>query len=104
MKILAIEHELSNGTHDEFQLFSRAEALRVWELHQQGIIREMYFRADRNEAVLILECDDTESAREALETLPFVAKKLIAFDLIPLKAYPGFAGLFAPTANHKQGN
>jgi len=101
MKILAIEHELANIANDEFQQYSHAEALQVWELHQQGIIREMYFRADRNEAVLILECADPESAREALETLPFVAKKLIAFDIIPLKAYPGFARLFAQPTNHQ---
>ncbi len=97
MKILAIEHELPNIANDEFHQHARAEAWRVWELHQQGMIREMYFRADRNQAVLILECADVEAAREALETLPFVEQKLIAFDLIPLKAYPGFARLFAPT-------
>lgn len=97
MKILAIERELPNIAEAEFHIHSRAEAWQVWELHQQGLIREMYFHADRNEAVLILECADIETAREALETLPFVAKKLIVFDLIPLKAYPGFARLFAPT-------
>jgi hypothetical protein len=64
-------------------------------LHQQGIIRELYFRADRSEAVLILECDSTETTQQVLLTLPLVQKGLITFELIPLKAYPGFARLFS---------
>mgnify|MGYP001233780147 CR=1 FL=1 len=104
MKILAIEHELPNRTEADFRQYSRAEALQAWELHQQGIIRELYFRADCNQAILILECADVESAQEALATLPFVRQKLIAFELIPLKAYPGFARLFAPSADQRQGN
>jgi muconolactone delta-isomerase len=95
MKILALEHELPVATAEEFQQHSRAEALRAWELHQQGIIRELYFRADRSEAALVLECADVEAARQALATLPLVENGLITFELIPLKAYPGFARLFA---------
>ncbi len=94
MKILALEHELPGATTEEFQQQARAEAARAWELHQQGIIRELYFRADRNEAVLVLECEDVESARQMLATLPLVEHGLITFELIPLKAYPGFARLF----------
>jgi muconolactone delta-isomerase len=94
MKILALEHELPSGTTETFQQHARAEALRAWELHQQGIVRELYFRADRNEAVLVLECDDVESARKALASLPLVRHGLIEFELIPLVAYPGFARLF----------
>jgi muconolactone delta-isomerase len=94
MKILALEHELPGGTTKKFQQHARAEAFRAWELHQQGIIRELYFRADRNEAVLVLECEDVESARRILATLPLVEHGLITFELIPLKAYPGFARLF----------
>jgi hypothetical protein len=40
--------------------------------------------------VLVLECQTVEEALEALSTLPFVQKKLIMFELIPLKAYAGF--------------
>jgi hypothetical protein len=45
--------------------------------------------------VLVLECASVEEARDALDTLPLVKTGLIAFDLIPLRAYPGFARLFA---------
>ena len=96
MKILAIEHDPPDVTADQFtQPLLLAEAQRAWELYQAGLIRELYFRADRYEAVLVLECTDVDEARSILDTLPLVREKLIGFELIPLKAYPGFARLFA---------
>ena len=95
MKILAIERELPDV---DFSVITpelgRAEALQAWALYQAGVVRELYFRADKLEAVLILECASVEEAATALATLPLVQAGLIAFDLIPLKAYPGFARLF----------
>lgn len=96
MKILALEHELPGATAEDFQQQARSEAARAWELHQQGIIRELYFRADRDEAVLVLECEDVTAAQQALDSLPLVVQGLIRFELIPLAAYPGFARLFTP--------
>jgi hypothetical protein len=95
MKIIALEHELPNATAAQFQQHAKDEARRVWDLTQAGILRESYFRADRNEAVLMLECTSIEEAQKALSTLPFVQNELIAFELIPLKAYSGFERLFA---------
>ena len=95
MKILALEHDLPNATAEGFQEYAVAEARQVWALYQAGVVRESYFREDRSEAVLVLECQSLEEAWEALSTLPFVQNKLITFELIPLKAYPGFERLFA---------
>lgn len=94
MKILALEHELPSATAEGFQEHAKDEARKVWALVQAGVIRETYFRADRSEAVLMLECPSLDEAHEALSTLPFVQNKLITFELIPLKAYPGFERLF----------
>ena len=94
MKILALERELPYVTAEQFQQYAVAEASKAWDLYQAGILREMYFRADRNEAVLVLECASVTEAQETLSTLPFVQNKLITFELIPLKAYPGFERLF----------
>ena len=96
MKILAVERDVpgaEDGAYTEALL--RAEALRAWELYQEGIVREIYFRADRTEAVIMLECASVDAARAALDTLPLVQAGLVAFDFIPLKAYPGLARLFA---------
>lgn len=94
MKILALEKELPTATADGFQKYAKDEARMVWELVQAGVVREANFRLDRSEAVLVLECQTVEEAREALSTLPFVQNQLIDFELIPLKAYPGFERLF----------
>ena len=98
MKILAMERELPGATAVQFQQHSRAEAFRVWELYQSGVIREVYFRGDRSEAVLILECADVAEAESVLKTLPLAAAGLITFEMIPLAPYPGFARLFAGAA------
>jgi len=94
VKILALEHELPNANAEGFREYAKDEAQKVWELVQAGVIRETYFRADRSEAVLVLECPTVDEAREALSALPFVENQLITFELIPLKAYPGFERLF----------
>ena len=95
MKILAIERELPGTTAEHFKTLVREEAFEAWRLYQSGVIRELYFRADQNTAVLVLECDDVAEAEEVLATLPLVKAGLIAFDLWPLKPYPGFARLFS---------
>ena len=96
MKILALECDIPGITDDRFtEELLREEAACAWELHQAGVIRELYFRADRQAGVLVLECDSVDTARSALGTLPLVSAGLIGFDVIPLAAYPGFVRLFA---------
>ena len=94
MRIIALEKENSGFCAEDFRPHLKAEAARAWQLYQAGIIREMYFRADKSEAVLILECADVNEANAALATLPLVKAGLITFDIIPLRPYPGFARLF----------
>lgn len=95
MKILAVEKEIPGTEEIPFNPHLKDEARRVWELYLAGVIREIYFREDQHTAVLMLECKDAEQAGEILNTLPLVKQKLIAFDIIPLTAYPGFSRLFA---------
>jgi hypothetical protein len=94
MKILALEVETEGTKPEQFAPHLQAEARRVWDLYQCGIIREIYFRGDRSDAVLILECADRSEAQHILESLPLVQAGLIRFDIIPLVPYPGFARLF----------
>jgi hypothetical protein len=95
MKILAIEHENPGCTASDFAPLLEEEARRVWELHQAGVIRELYFRQEQNEAVLVLECASTAEAEVTLARLPLAAAGLIQFELIGLRAYPGFERLFS---------
>ncbi len=94
MMILALEQDVP-GMRDE-QLYShlKEEAARVWELYQAGVLREIYFRQDRTNAVLVMECADVQEARHVLEALPLVQAGLIDFEIIPLIPYPGFSRLF----------
>ncbi len=94
MKFLALEHETALAENADFQPYLKSEASRAWNLYQAGIIRELYFRTDRHEAVLILECTGMAEAQQALSSLPLVSAGLITFELIPLVAYSGFSRLF----------
>ncbi len=96
MKFLALEQDVPGAPAEAFAPLLKPEATRAWALYQSGLLRELYFRADRHAAVLVLECDSAEAARQALDSLPLVAAGLIAFELIPLAPYPGFARLFSP--------
>ena len=94
MKILVLEQEVPGTTPEQFAPHLKAEAARIWELYLGGRIRETYFRQDRSEAVLILECADVEEANRLLDSLPLVQAGLIHFEVISLVPYPGFERLF----------
>jgi hypothetical protein len=94
MKVLAIEHEVAGVAASDFGPHLRAGGAGL-ELQQAGIIREIYFRVDRAEAVVMLECTDGAQANEVLHSLPLVEADLITFEVIPLKPYPGLSRLVA---------
>jgi len=95
VQVLAIERAVSGVADDAFTAaVLMAEAEHLWELHLAGVVRQSFFRADRHEAVLMLEADSPEAARAVLNTLPLVSAGLIDFEVVPLRAYPGFARLF----------
>lgn len=101
MKIIAIEKEVPGKTAADFQPHLEDEARVVWGLYQQGSLREIYFRADQNSAILVLECTDVHTAEDVLSTLPLVREGLIEFEIIPLIPYPGFKRLFKTESNAK---
>jgi hypothetical protein len=103
MRILALENELPDADSKKIQPLLIPEALRVWELYQLGIIREMFFRQDRHLSVLVLECETEAEAVEWLSSLPLVKQKLIGFEVIPLVPYPGFSRLFIPVKQETAG-
>lgn len=94
MKIIAIEKEAAGSSPQKFEPFLKQEARTLWQLMQNGIVREAYFTAEDHSAVLILECTDKNAAEEYLSRLPLVKEKLICFELHTLKPYDGFAPLF----------
>ena len=95
MKILALEQQVPNVNQERMRPYLEEEALCVWDLLQQSVLREIYFRADAHQAVLILECENGDEAQLILATLPLVREGLITFEIVPLAPYPGFSRLFA---------
>lgn len=99
MKILALEKEIPNTSPEQFAPHLKAEAFYIWELYKSGQLREIYFRQDHSEAVLVLECANKETAHQILDSLPLVQLGLIEFEVIPLIPYPGFERLFGDQAH-----
>ena len=84
MKILAMEKPVSGADQSRFtEDLLRQEAAKLWQLLQSDVVREAYFRADRHEAVLILECGSPEEAYRCLAGLPLATAGLIRFEVIP---------------------
>jgi muconolactone delta-isomerase len=96
MRILALEQAAEAAEAGASEPFLREEAEQVWKLYREGTVREIYFRADRREAVLMMEARDADEAAGILSTLPLVREGLIRFDVIPLEPYSGFERLFNP--------
>jgi hypothetical protein len=94
MKVIALGHDVVAQDDPRFAELRPAEARRVWDLYQAEVLREVYFRADSANGVLIFEVPDLAAARAAVDSLPLVAAGLIDFDLVPLRPYPGYARLF----------
>jgi muconolactone delta-isomerase len=89
-----LEKELKKVRTSDFKKYANEEAKVLWKLYIEGTVREFYFRKNENLAVLILEAKSKQAAEKTLMQLPFVSRKLIEFEIIPLKSYPGFARLF----------
>ena len=63
---------------------SGSENRRVAQLHSQGLIRDLFFKANRSGPVLLLNDTTAEHARQQLATLPLVEHKLMTYDYIEL--------------------
>ena len=57
-------------------------------------MREIYFRDDRPQTVIILEAESVGEAQDILVRLPLAMAGLIEFEVIGLQPYPGYARLF----------
>jgi muconolactone delta-isomerase len=95
MKILVMMDLVPGTTPDKLVPYLKEEAARAWELHKQGIFRDMNFRTDRPGVVNIVECASVEEAKKILATLPLAKAGFMTFQIIPL-GYPSFLeNLFA---------
>ncbi len=94
MKVLAIEKDRPDASPWDFEPHLKDEARAVWHLLQSGTIRDIYFRDDREEALIILEVHDVAEAERVLGQMPLAKAGLAEFEVIGLRPYSGFARLF----------
>ena len=73
MKVLAIGQIPHGVDRADVARYQQAELRRAWQLYSDGVIREMYTRADAPNVVMMLETPDLEQARVAVDSLPMVA-------------------------------
>jgi hypothetical protein len=100
MKIIVLAKRRPEVAVETIRPHIKAEIEAVWRLYAQGIVREFYARADQGgPAVLIVEGETVEGARQALATLPLVEMGLLDLDLIPLAPFAGLSQLFANGAH-----
>ena len=76
MMVLAVSHNTSDPTPH-----LQAEAARMAELQQAGLVELMLLKADWSGAVLLLRAADMAAAREAVGSLPLVANGITSFEL-----------------------
>jgi len=75
---------------DAFAELADAEANRARELYAAGFIRQIWYRADRPGACMVLEADSLDEARARLSTLPLIRAGMLEVSIVPLVPYSGF--------------
>ncbi len=87
--------KLPNATQDNIKPHLEAEIKYAWNLYKKGIVREIHYRDDRPDAVLVLECANVQEAKQIISKLPLVEANLIEFEFIPVGPFTPFENLFA---------
>ena len=89
MKIVAIAHRAEDRNPEDFTPHLAAETNHALRLFAEEKIREIYSRADRKGAVLVLEATDEAEAKHILDGLPMAKLGLIRFDFYGTRPYRG---------------
>lgn len=92
MKIIALERELQSVSGDGAAALYREEARHVFSRYKEGVVREIYL-TEQHCAVIILECETVQGAKQILDGFPLVQAGVIAFDVHELRPYPGYGRL-----------
>jgi muconolactone delta-isomerase len=92
MQFIAITRRRTEKFSDEeFAKRIETEAEHARQLYADGVLRQIWHRADVRGAVLMLEANSEAEARGAVEHLPlYQAGMLELFILVPMKPYAGF--------------
>jgi muconolactone delta-isomerase len=79
MKVLALFHNQQDPTP-----YLADERKRVRELQEEGVLEQLWLRADHTGAVLLLEAADAADAHRHLATFPLVEHGVATVEVIEL--------------------
>jgi hypothetical protein len=93
VQVLAIVRRRTETYSDEqFAPMLEPEAEAVRRLHIEGVVRSIWSRSDALGAVVLLEADSLDHAREIVAAFPLVERDMAEVEmLIPMRGYRGFA-------------
>ncbi len=95
MKILVLPKRRDGVPVETMQPHFVAEIQAVWDLYTQGVVRELYTRADQpGAAILTVESPSVEEAQKNLARLPLVEMNMLDLDFIPLAPFTNLSRLF----------
>ncbi|MBL27311.1 MAG: superoxide dismutase [Rhodospirillaceae bacterium] len=93
MKVIAIATRSPDHTAEQFAPHLQEESQRAMNLFAKEIFREIYSRRDGKGAVIVLEAESEEQAREAVDSLPLVKLGMLSVEIYPVQPYRAFAAL-----------
>jgi len=87
VKILAIERFTDSKYLAGSAEYLEQNHLFIEQLYQQDKIKLCWSRADNAGNVLMMNTDSLAQAKEILKSSPLVAKKILTYNIVPLKEY-----------------
>ena len=97
MQFLSISQRREGFGEARYAELAEPEMERARELYTEGLVRQIWHRADMPGACLVWEADNEEQVREVWSSFQFARAGMIEMVLIPLKPYRGFR----PTESQK---
>jgi muconolactone delta-isomerase len=98
MQFLSISQRRKGFAEEAYAGLAEQEMERARELYSEGLIRQIWHRADIPGACLLWEVEGEEQVRELWKTFPFAGAGMTEFTLVPLKPYGGFRPTKPPRA------
>ncbi len=98
MKIIAYDHFKSGVVKGSIKPdLLKEEMTHAWRLQKDGVIREIYSRADAPGAVIVFECGTVEEVKNYVSAFPLSKAGFLEWNFLPLIAPLAFEILFTPT-------
>jgi muconolactone delta-isomerase len=102
MQFLSLSRRRADRFSDaEFAALIDVEIAQARALYADGVIRQIWHRADMPGACILLEADSIEQARARLHTLPMVRAGMLEVSIVPLVPYAGFCPTPVTSANDR---